>query len=277
MKKLEKKHKAPEYVVNYGLLLLATGLVLWPLLVILSSAFKDEVEIFANPLSLIPTRIIWENILKLRENFPLYTFNSTKITVIIVLLQLYTATTGGYAFSKLRWRGRDAMFLLYISSIMVPFQVYIIPQFILVRTLGLYDSHLGLILVSAFTAFGTFLIKQFFMSIPDSLLEAARIDGASDFFIFRKIMLPLSKPALATLVIFAFRWHWNDFFVPLIYITTPELKTLPLGMADFVTEYFTYYGPQMAASLIAIIPVMIVFISAQKYFIQGIVTTGIKG
>ncbi len=226
---------------------------------------------------MIPTRIIWENILKLRENFPLYTFNSTKITVIIVLLQLYTATTGGYAFSKLRWRGRDAMFLLYISSIMVPFQVYIIPQFILVRTLGLYDSHLGLILVSAFTAFGTFLIKQFFMSIPDSLLEAARIDGASDFFIFRKIMLPLSKPALATLVIFAFRWHWNDFFVPLIYITTPELKTLPLGMADFVTEYFTYYGPQMAASLIAIIPVMIVFISAQKYFIQGIVTTGIKG
>ncbi|MDF1569235.1 MAG: carbohydrate ABC transporter permease [Spirochaetaceae bacterium] len=228
-------------------------------------------------MSLIPDNPILLNFDKLRENFPQYITNSVKVTVIIVFVQLFTATTGGYAFAKMTWKGRDAVFLLYVASIMIPVQVYIIPQFILIRALGLYDSHGALVLVSAFTAFGTFLTKQFFMSIPDSLLEAARIDGAGDIYIFTRIIIPLSKPVIATLTIFTFRWYWNDFFIPLIYITTGTLKTLPLGMADFVQEYFTYYGPQMAASLISLIPVMFVFFAAQKYFVQGISTTGLKG
>jgi multiple sugar transport system permease protein len=159
---------------------------------------------------------------------------------------------------------------------MIPLQVYIIPQFILIRMIGLYDSHWALVLVSSFTALGTFLMKQFFMTIPDSLIEAAKIDGASHIQIFSRIILPLSKPVSATLIILSFRWFWNDFFTPLIYLTSKHLKTLPLGLSDFASEYFTYYGPQMAASVLAIIPVMVVFLFGQKYIVQGVVTSGIK-
>jgi multiple sugar transport system permease protein len=133
------------------------------------------------------------------------------------------------------------------------------------------------ILVSIFTAFGTFLVKQFFMTIPQSFVEAARIDGATEFQIFWKVMLPLSRPVIATLVIFSFRFFWNDFFTPLIFLSSPELKTLPLGMADFASQYDIEYGPQMAASFISIIPVLIIFALAQKHFVQGTMSSGIKG
>jgi multiple sugar transport system permease protein len=160
---------------------------------------------------------------------------------------------------------------------MIPAQVYIITQFIIVKNLGLYDSHMAIILISIFTAFGTFLCRQFFMTIPDSYIEAAKIDGAGHFYIFLKIILPLSKPVIATLVIFSFRFFWNDFFTPLIYLTSPQLKTLPIGIADFVTETFTYYGPQMAASFISVLPVIVVFFIAQKYIVEGVAASGIKG
>lgn len=262
--------------VSYIVLGLSAALILLPLLVIASASFKDEVAIFAEPLKLIPTHPILRNFERLAEHFPRYTLNSLKVTSIIVVLQLFTATTAGYAFSKLRWPGRDVLFLTYIGSIMIPIQSVIVPQFVLVRSLGLYDSHAALVVVSAFTAFGTFMVRQFFLTIPESLLESARIDGAGEWQLFLRLMVPLSKPVLATLVIFSFRWFWNDFFTPLIYITKQDLKTLPLGIADFVTEYFTYYGAQLAAALISIIPVMIVFLAAQKYFVEGIATTGLK-
>jgi multiple sugar transport system permease protein len=162
-------------------------------------------------------------------------------------------------------------------SIMIPIQSIIIPQFLIIRNLGLYNTHFALILTGAFTAFGTFLIKQYFMTVPDSYVEAAHIDGANDFIIFFRIMLPLAKPVFATQIIFAFRYFWNDFFSPLIYITSQNLKTLPLGMSDFATEYYVYKGPQMAASFISIIPVMIVFKKKKKYFVEGVAATGLKG
>ena len=259
------------------LLGLVAALCLAPLVIVASSAFKDEVEIFDFPMSLIPKVPTWANFTALAENFPTYIFNSLKLTAIIVVLQLFTATTGAYAFAKLEWKGRDFLFLLYVSSVMVPVQAIIIPQFLVVKNLGLYDSHWAIILVSIFTAFGTFLVKQFFMTIPQSLIEAARIDGASEFRIFARIMLPLSQPVLATLVIFSFRYFWNDFFTPLIYLSTPALKTLPLGMADFASQYNILLGPQMAASFVSILPVLVIFLMAQKYFIQGTMSSGVKG
>jgi multiple sugar transport system permease protein len=264
-------------VLRYAVLVLVSLIILFPLVVIVSSAFKNEQAIFTYPIRFIPEEPTFENFRDLAENFPRYILNSFKVTLIIVVVQVATATTGAYAFSKLDWRGRDLLFLTYIASIMIPIHAVIVPQFILVRNLGLYDSHAALVLVSAFTAFGTFLAKQFFMTIPDSLLEAARIDGASEFSIFGRIMLPLARPVLAALVIFSFRYFWNDFFAPLIYITSAQLKTLPLGLADFVSEYTVQYGPQMAASLISIIPVMIVFLIAQRQFVEGVVMTGMKG
>jgi multiple sugar transport system permease protein len=243
----------------------------------LSSAFKPDSQIYDFPMRIIPKTPTIDNFSQLANRFPLYTWNSIKLTVIIVIVQLITATTGAYAFSKLRWKGRELVFIFYVVSIMIPIQSIIIPQFLIIRNLGLYNTHLALILTGAFTAFGTFLIRQYFMTIPDSYVEAAHIDGANDFVIFFRIMLPLAKPVFATQVIFAFRYFWNDFFAPLIYITNQNLKTLPLGMSDFATEFYVYKGPQMAASFISIIPVMIIFFSAQKYFVEGVAATGLKG
>ncbi len=261
----------------YVILGITALIILLPLLLMVSSAFKTESEIFSYPVKLIPDHFIWDNFQQLVKSFPVYTYNSFKVTIIITLVQILTATTGAYAFAKLRWKGRDLIFLLYISSIMIPQQVMIIPQFLIVRNLGLYDTHLALILLGSFTAFGTFLVKQYFMTIPDSLIEAARIDGANEFVIFARIMLPLAKPVIATQVIFSFRFFWNDFFTPMIYITKESLKTIPLGMSDFITQYTVYYGPQMAGCLVSVIPVIVVFLAAQKYFVQGIAAGGVKG
>jgi multiple sugar transport system permease protein len=264
-------------VAVYAALIVAAAMIIIPLLLMISSAFKNESEIFDYPVKLIPEHFIWSNFQQLLKTFPVYIYNSVKVTVLITVVQVVTATTGAYAFAKLRWKGRDALFMIYIASIMVPQQVMIIPQFIMVRNMGLYDTHLALILLGSFTAFGTFLVKQYFMTIPDSLLEAARIDGANDFLIFGKIMLPLAKPVIAAQIIFSFRYFWNDFFTPMIYLSKDYLKTIPLGMSDFVTQYTVYYGPQMAACLISVIPVVIIFLAAQKYFVQGIAAGGVKG
>jgi multiple sugar transport system permease protein len=264
-------------ITLYILLLFTAFLILMPLVVVASTAFKPDDQIYEFPMRIIPRTPTLENFGKLAQNFPRYIWNSCKLTFWIVLVQLLTATTGAYAFSKLRWRGRDFLFLLYILSMMVPIQAIIIPQFLIIRNLGLYDNHWALVLTGSFTAFGTFLIKQYFMTIPDSYLEAARIDGASEYTIFFRIMLPLAKPVLATQVIFSFRYFWNDFFAPLIYLTSQHLKTLPLGMADFATETYTYVGPQMAASFISIVPVMLIFLFAQRYFVEGVAAVGVKG
>jgi multiple sugar transport system permease protein len=269
--------RALERGLIYLILVLTCLIVLFPLAVIVSSSFKTEREIFSFPMTIIPNEPILDNFEALLDRFPLYILNSLKVTTLITVIQVLTATSAGYAFSKLKWRGRDFVFLLYISSIMIPFQVYIIPQFIIVRVLGLYDTHLALILVSSFTAFGTFLARQFFLTIPDSYIEAAKISGVNHFQIYRMIMLPLSTPVIATLAVLSFRYWWNDLFTALIYITSQDLKTLPLGLADFVSEYDVYYGPQMAASLIAIVPVIVIYVFAQRYIVSGVVATGIKG
>jgi multiple sugar transport system permease protein len=252
-------------------------LIFMPLVVMLSSAFKPDSQIYDFPMKIIPETPTLENFNQLKSRFPLYTWNSAKLTFLIVAAQLITATTGAYAFSKLHWKGRDTLFIFYIISIMIPVQSIIIPQFLIIRNMGLYDTHWALILTGAFTAFGTFLIKQYFMTIPDSYVEAAHIDGANDFAIFFRVIIPLAKPVFATQIIFAFRYFWNDFFSPLIYITNQNLKTLPLGMSDFTKEFYSYKGPQMAASFISLIPVMIIFLAAQKYFVEGVAATGLKG
>jgi multiple sugar transport system permease protein len=272
-----KRRRVLERSLSYLILVLTCLIILFPLAVIVSSSFKTEREIFSFPMTIIPNEPILHNFEALLDRFPLYILNSLKVTTLITVIQVLTATSAGYAFSKLKWRGREFVFLLYISSIMIPFQVYIIPQFIIVRVLGLYDTHLALILVSSFTAFGTFLARQFFLTIPDSYIEAAKISGVNHFQIYRMIMLPLSTPVVATLAVLSFRYWWNDLFTALIYITSQDLKTLPLGLADFVSEYDVYYGPQMAASLIAIVPVIVIYVFAQRYIVSGVVATGIKG
>lgn len=264
-------------ILKYILLIIVAIIMLLPLVVVASSSFKMETEIFEFPFHIIPRNPIFTNFTQLAENFPTYTWNSVKVTAITTIVQLVTASTGAYVFSKIKWKGRDALFMLYVMSMMIPSQAVTVPQFIIVRNLGLFDTHLAIILLGAFTAVGTFLIRQYMLSIPDTYNEAARIDGAREWTIFGRIILPMTKPVLITQAIFSFRYFWNDFYTPLLYIITPGLKTLPLGMTDFTTEQYVYYGPQMAAALISIIPVLIIFLIGQKYFIQGVSAAGIKG
>ncbi len=271
------KNKKNIKIGKYIFLIIITIISLFPIVLVLSSSFKNESEIFDFPFHLIPRQIIFSNFIRLSRNFPLYIWNSVKLTSIIAVLQLFSASTGGYVFSKLKWKGRNFIFGLYLASMMIPLQAVTIPQFIIMRNLNLYDTHAAIILLSTFTAFGTFLIRQYFLSIPDTYLEAARIDGAREWTIFFNIMLPMAKPVLVTQAVLSFRFFWNDFFTPLIYLTTPELKTLPLGMTDFVREQYVYWGPQMAAALISIIPVLIIFMFGQRYFIEGVSSSGLKG
>ena len=204
-------------------------------------------------------------------------FNTTKLTVCTTILQLLTSSFAAYAFAKLEFKGRDLIFMLYVMTIAIPWQVYMVPQYKMMTMFHLVDSHLGLILMHAFTATGVFLIRQFFMGIPTELLEAARIDGLSEYGIWAKIMLPLSKPAIATLCITSFTFEWNDFMGPLIYISTTSKKTIQLLLRMFNTQYSSNYAQIMAAATVALIPVLILFAFLQRYFVEGIASSGIKG
>jgi multiple sugar transport system permease protein len=266
-------------VLTYVLLIALATIMLLPFIWMLSASLKLDREVFRFPIEWIPQDPQWSNYGTIWTRIPFLTFfrNSLKLTVIITFLQLATSSFAAYAFAKLEFRGRNILFLAYLGSIAIPWQVYMIPQFILMRELDLVDKHLSLILLQAFTAFGVFLMRQFFISIPNEILDAARIDGMSEYGIFFRIMLPLSKPALATLTIFSAVFVWNDFMGPLIYLYSDNLKTIQLGLRMFIQQYSTDYALIMAASLVSLIPMVVLFLVFQRFFVEGIGTTGIKG
>lgn len=265
--------------VLYAVLITLALLMLLPFFWMLSASLKLDKDVFAFPIQWIPADPQWSNYETIWTRIPFLTFfgNTFKLTTIITLLQLATSSFAAYAFAKLEFKGRDVLFLAYIASIAIPWQVYMVPQFIMMRQMGLVNNHMSLILLQAFTAFGVFLLRQFFISIPDEILDAARIDGMSEYGIYFRIMLPLSKPALATLTIFSAVFVWNDFMGPLIYLTSTDLKTIQLGLRMFIQQYAADYALIMAAALVSLIPVIVLFLSFQRFFVEGIGTTGIKG
>jgi len=256
-----------------------TVVMLMPFVWMLSASLKLDRDVFAFPIEWIPSHPRWQNYVDIWTKIPLalFIYNTTKLTVIVTLLQLFTSSFAAYAFAKLRFAYREVLFLAYIATIAMPWQVYMVPQFVEMRALGLNNTHLALICLQAFTAFGVFLMRQFYMSIPDELCEAARIDGMNEYQIWFRIMLPLSKPALSTLTIFTFVSTWNDFLGPLIYLTKTELKTVQIGIRMFITQYSTEYGLIMAASMVSLVPVLIVFLALQRFFVEGIASSGLKG
>ncbi|MCD7885058.1 MAG: carbohydrate ABC transporter permease [Lachnospiraceae bacterium] len=265
--------------IIYVVLILLACLMLIPFVWMLSASLKLNKDVFAFPIEWIPSNPRWRNYVDIWTKIPLLTFikNSAKLTIIVTLLQLFTSSFAAYAFAKLNFKGKDLLFLGYIATIAVPWQAYMVPQFMMMRSWHLNNTHLAIICLQAFSAFGVFLMKQFYEGVPDELCEAARIDGLSEYGIWMRIMLPLSKPALSTLTIFTFVNTWNDFLGPLIYLTKNELKTIQIGLRMFISQYSAEYGLIMAASIIALIPVLIIFLSLQKYFVQGVASTGIKG
>lgn len=262
-----------------ALMLVFAFAALFPFLWMLSSSLKTETEMFRFPIKWIPDVMHFENYKNAWEmvNFPRAMGNSLLVAGTITIGQVLTSATAGYAFAKIRFRGRDKVFLAYLATMMVPFQVVMIPQFILFRKLGLNNTHWALILPGMFTVFGVFMLRQSFISIPDEMIEAAKLDGCSDFGILWRIVLPLNKAALASLAIFTFRWQWNDYLAPLIYLNDKSKFTLTIALSQFKMENITMYTYIMAGSVISLIPVIILFFFTQKYLIQGITMTGQKG
>jgi len=263
----------------YLTVIVVTIVMLLPFAWMLSASLKLSRDVFAFPIEWIPSQPRWENYVEIWTKIPLalFIYNTSKLTIIVTLLQLLTSSFAAYAFAKLHFPYKNTLFLGYIATIAMPWQVYMVPQFLLMREFGLNNTHLALIFLQAFTAFGVFLVRQFYMSIPNELCEAARIDGMNEYQIWAKIMLPLSKPALSTLTIFTFVTTWNDFLGPMIYLTKTELKTIQIGLRMFISQYSAEYGLIMAASVVALIPVLVVFLALQRFFVEGVASTGLKG
>ena len=278
--KSKSKNRMIGKIIIYILLALLVIITILPFVWMLSASIKSDREVFQmNPFVLIPENPHWDNYLKIWTKIPFATFikNTVVLTIVVTLMQLFTSSIAAYAFAKLEFKGKKQLFLAYISTIAMPWQVYMVPQFLMMRKMGLNDTLLAMVVLQAFSAFGVFLMRQFYMGIPDSLCEAARIDGMSEFKIYTNIMLPLSKPALATLTIFTFVATWNDYLGPTIYLKTEAKKTIQIGLQRFIGQYSSEYGLIMAGSVISLIPVLIVFLALQKYFVEGIATSGVKG
>lgn len=275
---IERSRPVRKALIYIGLTAIVI-ITLLPLVWMLSASLKLDKDVFTVPIQWIPKQPRWSNYAKIWQkiNLSTYTFNSFKLTIIITIIQVITSSFAAYGFSKCRFRGRNALFLAYVATIAIPWQVYMLPQFIEMRILGLTNSHTGYILMQSFIAMGVFLMRQFYMGIPDELLEAARIDGLSEYGAYFRIVLPLSKPVIATLTIFSFVTIWNDFMGPMIYFSPDRLKTIQLGIRMFIGQYSTEYGLIMAASVVALVPVFVVFLCFQKFFVQGVATSGLKG
>ncbi len=263
----------------YIVLIAVALFTLIPFVWMISSSLKLDREVFAYPMKWLPETFRWENYMLIWQKVPMLTYfkNTAFIAIVVTCLQTLTSSFAAYAFAKLNFKGRDVLFLAYIATIAVPWQAYMLPQFIMMRSMGLYDTLWAMVVLQAFSAFGVFLMRQFYQGVPTELCEAARIDGLSEYGIWARIMLPLSKAAIATLVIFTFVGTWNDYMGPMIYLTRDFNKTIQVGLRRFIQENSSDYHLIMAASLVSLLPVSVVFLCLQKYFIEGIATSGLKG
>lgn len=267
--------------IVFTILMSAIGIcMVVPFVWMLSASFKPDNEIFDFPIAWIPKTFTLANYDRVWNSYDIpftrFFMNSLKVTSISVIGELITSALAAYAFAKIKFRGREVIFLVYLSTLAFPNQMMLIPRFVVFREIGIYNTHLALILPGMFTAFGTFMLRQFFMSIPDELLESAKVDGASHSVIFRKIMIPLALPAFSALIIFQFVGSWNEYESALVYIRDKSLATIPLGLNFFKDENSTSYGAIMAASVCSLIPIFTVFLIFQKQFVAGIATTGMK-
>lgn len=279
MKSAHKKAVIGKTIVYIILIIMALVMVI-PFLWMLSASIKSDRQVFQmNPFVWIPENPKWSNYVDIWTKIPFGKFvqNTIFLTIVVTILQLLTSSFAAYSFAKLNFKYKSGLFLAYIATIAMPWQVYMVPQFIMMRKMGLNDKLLAIICLQAFSAFGVFMMKQFYEGIPDDLCEAARIDGMSEYKIYAKIMLPLSKPALSTLTIFTFVATWNDYLGPLIYLKSQEKKTIQLGLKMFISQYSSDYGLIMAGSVLSLIPVLIMFLLLQQYFVEGVASTGLKG
>jgi multiple sugar transport system permease protein len=276
---LNKLGKGSLKLSGYALLVFCGLLMIFPILWMVSSSLKMPDKIFSVPVQLIPNPVRFENYTESIELAPLgrYFFNSIFVGFAITVLSLFFSALAGFGFAKYRFWGSKALFVAVLSTLMIPFQVIMIPLFIIVRNFGWLNEYAGLIIPAAISGFGVFLMRQFILSIPDELLDAARIDGASEPGIFWHVILPLCKPPLTALGIFTFLDSWNNLLWPLIVVTKVEMRTIALGLTEYQTVHGTSYHYLMAAATLATIPILIMFVLLQRQFIRGVLISGMKG
>jgi multiple sugar transport system permease protein len=266
-------------VLAYATLVAASLAILLPFVWMIVSSLKQTSDVFTVPIEWIPDPVKWNNYVEIFAKADMLTWvrNTLLLSVVVTLLQVLTGSLAAYGFSKGRFPGRNPLFLAYIATIAVPWPAYMIPQFILFSKLHLSNTLWSIIALQAFGAFGVFLMKQFFDTVPDALVEAARIDGLSEFGIYRRVMLPLSIPAIASLSLLSFVTTWNDYLGPLLYLRDPDLWTIQIGLQSFVGQYNTEFALMMTGAVLSILPVAVIFAFGQRFFVEGIATTGIKG
>lgn len=270
-------------VSQSGIYALVAGgglLMVIPFLWMVSTSLKTTAQSMAFPPEWWPAPFVWGNYARIWDFMPFFTFllNSVKIAFFVVCGQLLTCSLAGYAFAKLRFPGRRALFLVLLSTMMIPSEVTLIPVFVIMKSLGWLNTHYSLIVPAFFgSVFGTFLLRQFFLTLPNDLEDAARIDGCSPFGIYWRIMLPLAKPSLATLAIFTFMGTWNDFMRPLIYLSDMDKMTLPVGLALISNHQDIRIPLIMAGAMLSLLPILVFYVCGQKYFVRGIALTGMKG
>lgn len=277
--KLTPGRRIARILMYIALVVFAIGL-LTPFVWMVLSSFKSSNEVFSVPIKWLPETWVWQNYVDIwtQSNMLVWIRNTLFLAVVVTFLQVLTGSFAAYGFARMRFRGRDVLFLLYVGTIAVPWQSYMIPQFIMLSNFKVSNTLWSIILLQAFGAFGVFLMKQFYETIPEELSEAARLDGLSEYAIWRRIMLPLSVPALASLTLLTFVNTWNDYLGPLIYLRNPDLWTIQLGLKGFVSNLFdTNYALLFAGLTISVIPIAVIFLLGQKYFVEGIATSGLKG
>jgi alpha-1,4-digalacturonate transport system permease protein len=249
-----------------------------PILWIFISSLKTPNELFNWPPTLIPNEFTFQNYVTAFEkaNFAVYFRNSFIVTVSATVLTLVINSMAGFALAKYRFKGRNAIFTAFIATLMIPLQVIMVPIFIVLRQFGLYDTLIGIIIPPAATPTGVFLCRQFFMTIPTELMESARIDGAGEWTIFYRVMLPLATPVLTALTIFSFTWRWNDFLWPFVVISSETKFTIQVAIANFVGQFSVDWNSLLSMNIVAMIPVLLVFLFFQRYFVKGIALSGLK-
>lgn len=262
----------------YALTLAAAVVSLAPFVFMLLISLEHHYFISGNPLSWIPnepTLATYAQVLQL-SNFPRWFFNSALVAIVATAAVLWVQSMAGYAFARKRFPGREPLFYLVLAGLMVPGAMTLIPTFLIARDLGMLNAYSGLIVPTLAGPLGVFLLRQYMLSIPRELLDAARIDGCREFGVYWRVVLPLSLPALGTLGIITFTAHWRELLWPLIAVTDDTMKTLPVGLTSFSTQFSTDYGAQMAGALLSMLPMMIVFMALQRYFVRGLTAGALK-
>jgi multiple sugar transport system permease protein len=273
-----QQFKLTQKIILTVLMIALAILSIMPFLWMLSASFKPTADVFKFPVEWIPKKFTFDNYITVwKANFNTYFFNSSKVTVVTVVGEVITSSLAGYAFAKMKFKGKEIVFLLYIATLIFPNEMLLVPRFVLYRLMGLYNTLWALMLPGIFTAFGTFLFRQFIETIPDELIEAAKLDGCSHLKVYLRVVLPLSLPVISTLVIFSFVGSWNNYENALVFLSDKTQFTLPLGLLQFQSDEQTNYGAIMAASVISLLPIFTVFLGLQKYFVEGISTAGMKG